>query len=65
MYKRCVPPIKEFLSVPPPIGIYIIDCQFGKINYVSGEISPVINTRVDACGSYWVIMVDEENSVLE
>ena len=62
MYKRCVPPISEFLSVPPPTGVYIIDCQFGKINYVSSEVSPVINTRVDACGSYWVINVDEEDN---
>ena len=59
------PRFRSFFPYPPPIGIYMIDCQFGKINYVSGEISPVINTRVDACGSYWVIMVDEEDSALE
>lgn len=66
MYKRSIKPIMDFLKVPPPpTGVYIIDTQFGKINYVSGEISPVISTRIDANSAYYVINVDEENSVLE
>lgn len=60
MYKRSVKPILEFLELPPPEGRYIIDTQFGKINYVSGEVSPVISTRVDANGAYYVIEVDED-----
>lgn len=65
MYKRSIKPIMDFLKVPPPTGVYIIDTQFGKINYVSGEISPVISTRIDANSAYYVINVDEENSALE
>lgn len=58
MYKRSVRPIVDFLKVPPPTGVYIIDTQFGKINYVSGEVSPVVSTRVDANGAYYVIEVE-------
>ena len=57
MYKRAIKPIREFLSSPPPEGVYIIDCQFGKINYVSGDISPVITSRINADGVYYVIEV--------
>ena len=50
----------EFLRLPhPPNGVYIIDTQFGKINYVSGEVSPVISTRIDANSAYYVIEVEE------
>ena len=59
MYKRSIKPIAEFLRLPPPNGVYIIDTQFGKINYVSGEVSPVISTRIDANGAYYVIEVKE------
>ena len=41
--------------------MYIIDTQFGKINYVNGDVSPVISTRVDANSAYYVIEVYEES----
>lgn len=64
MYKRSIKPITEFLRLPPPIGKYIIDTQFGKINYVSGEIAPVISTRINANAAYYVIECtsDEDES---
>lgn len=43
--------------------MYIIDTQFGKINYVSGEISPVISTRIDANSAYYVIEIHEEENI--
>lgn len=58
MYKRSIKPIKEFLDSAPPRGVYLIDTQFGKINYVSGEVSPVISTRIDANAAYYLIEVD-------
>ena len=60
MYKRSIKPIQRFLESPPPEGVYIIDTQFGKINYVSGEVSPVISTRIDANGAYYVIEIYEQ-----
>ena len=60
MYKRSIKPIVEFLRLPPPNGVYIIDTQFGKINYVSGEVSPVISTRIDANSAYYVIEIYEQ-----
>lgn len=63
MYKRSIKPIIEFLRLPPPCGVYIIDTQFGKINYVSGEISPVISTRIDANSAYYVIEIHEEENI--
>ena len=36
MYWRCVQPIVEFLKSPDiEEGAYILDTQFGKINYVA------------------------------
>lgn len=58
MYKRSIEPIVEFLGLNPQDGIYIIDTQFGKINYVSGVISPVISTRIDANSAYYVIEIE-------
>ena len=55
MYKRSIAPINKFLATRPESGVYIIDTQFGKINYVSGEVSPVISTRIDANAAYYVI----------
>ena len=60
MYKRSIKPIQQFLESPPPEGVYIIDTQFGKINYVSGEVSLVISTRIDANGAYYVIEIYEQ-----
>lgn len=57
MYKRSIKPIADFLMTPPPHGVYIIDTQFGKINYVSGEVAPVISTRVNANAAYYVIEI--------
>lgn len=57
MYKRSIAPIAEFLRLPPPEGVYVIDTQFGKINYVSGEVAPVISTRIDANAAYYVIEI--------
>ena len=57
MYKRSIAPIIEFLGLPSPEGVYIIDTQFGKINYVSGEVAPVISTRIDANAAYYVIEI--------
>lgn len=58
MYKRSIKPIVEFLSSHPDTGKYILDTQFGKINYVSGEIAPVISTRINANSAYYVIEVE-------
>lgn len=44
----------------PENGIYLIDTQFGKINYVSGEVAPVINTRIDASAVYYLIEIEDE-----
>lgn len=66
MYWRSVQPIVEFLRNPDiEQGFYILDTQFGKINYVSKDISPVISTRINANGSYFVIeiMKDNENII--
>lgn len=66
MYWRCVQPIVEFLRSPDiEQGFYILDTQFGKINYVSKDISPVISTRINANNSYFVIeiMKDNENII--
>ena len=61
MYKRCIDPILQFLKLPPPEGVYIIDTQFGKINYVSPNVAPVISTRIDANGAYYIIEIEDEN----
>lgn len=56
----------EFLRSPDiEQGFYILDTQFGKINYVSKDISPVISTRINANNSYFVIeiMKDNENII--
>lgn len=58
MYKRSIKPIEEFLDTNPNRGGYIIDTQFGKINYVSGEIAPVISTRINANAAYYVIEIE-------
>lgn len=49
----------EFLGTIPKSGVYLIDTQFGKINYVSGDIAPVITTRIDANSAYYVIEILE------
>lgn len=58
MYWRSIEPIKEFLCTKPNRGGYIIDTQFGKINYVSGDIAPVISTRINANAAYYVIEIE-------
>jgi hypothetical protein len=60
MYKRSVKPIQEFLDTNPESGVYLIDTQFGKINYISGEVAPVISTRIDANAAYYLIEVKDE-----
>lgn len=64
MYKRSIKPIIEFVMSPTPVGVYIIDTQSGKINYVSSEVSPVISTRINANAAYYVIECtsDEDES---
>ncbi len=64
MYKRSVKPIQEFLDTNPESGVYLIDTQFGKINYISGEIAPVISTRIDANAAYYLIEVKDEKEDL-
>lgn len=59
MYKRSVKPIQEFLEMKPENGIYLIDTQFGKINYVSAEVAPVISTRIDANAAYYLIEIED------
>lgn len=60
MYKRSVKPIQEFLDTKPESGAYLVDTQFGKINYVSGEVAPVISTRIDVNAAYYLIEVEDE-----
>ena len=60
MYKRSIKPIQEFLDTKPESGVYLIDTQFGKINYVSGEVAPVISTRIDANAAYYLIEIEDE-----
>lgn len=60
MYKRSVKPIKEFLAKKPQNGVYLIDTQFGKINYVSGDVAPVVSTRIDANAAYYLIEIEDE-----
>ena len=57
MYKRSVEPILQFLDKKNELGVYIIDTQFGKINYVSNEVAPVISTRINANAAYYVIEI--------
>lgn len=59
MKQRAIPPVIEFLKTAKP-GTYFFDAQFGKINYVSDEVSAVISTRVDAGGDYFIIEVEDE-----
>ena len=48
----------EFLKRETEQGVYIIDTQFGKINYVSGKVAPVISTRINANAAYYVIEIE-------
>lgn len=60
MYKRSVKPIKEFLAKKTQNGVYLIDTQFGKINYVCGDVAPVVSTRIDANAAYYLIEIEDE-----
>lgn len=51
----------EFVETAKP-GTYFLDAQFGKINYVSDEVSAVISTRINAGGDYFIIEVYEEDN---
>ena len=62
MYKRSLKVIIEFLNSPPPHGKYIIDTQFGKVNFFSNEISPTIAARTDRDeATYLIEIINYEN----
>ena len=42
--------------------MYIIDTQFGKINFVSGETSPTIAVRTDRDDATFVIEIGQWNT---
>lgn len=57
MYKRNIPPLMEFMASNPPPARYYIDAGFGKLYYVSSDISGTIHTRTDASGATVIVEV--------
>lgn len=56
MYKRNIPPLLEFMATTPPARYYI-DAGFGRLYYVSSEVSGTIHTRTDASGATVIVEV--------
>lgn len=63
MYKQTIKPICEFLDLNPKIGVYALDLQFGKINYVDDKICYSLHTRISASQKSFIVFIKNQTKM--
>ena len=64
MYKRSKKPLTDFIKSNPKPSVYALDCQYGRIGFMSDEIHYSLNTRISAGGCFFIVEVyDDEEGI--